>query len=605
MNLNPLHFAHPLWLWVGIAIPLVWALFFLFYRKQRPHHQLEKFIDSHLLPYLLVDNPEKKRSLWKTVFMWSVVWTCLTLALAGPRWNFREMETFSQDQSLVILLDLSESMNATDIKPSRLVRAKQKIEDLLNLSKGVNIGLIAFAADPHMITPVTEDKETIRHLLPSLETDLIYVQGSRLASALDMASAMLEAEPGQNKALLVISDGGFEDASAIITAQKLAEKGLVIHVMGIGTLEGAPLYNQRSAAKKKGAPVFSKLEKERLNEISKVGRGRYLEVHYSDQEEAIILNELVKGAEAQLNKGKKKQFWDEGFYLMILPAVPIFLWWFRKGAVFAMFFIFFTSPFGLEAATIDSYFKNSEELGKEAFEREDYEKAIDIFQDPYRKGVALYRANHFKEAEKMFRQSSRAEVASGAAYNLGNSLVQQQKLEEAIAAYEEVLKRWPDHTKARENLELVKKMLEQQKDNTPKSQNPDQKDNQSENESENKEKEENQDSQESNKKNEAEENSRQSNNENSGGQEKQEREENRESQKENKEDVGREQEQQEMEGREAPQNVEREGKAPKSQEDQDADLWLNRIVNDPKMFLKNKFYIESKKNGTKEGIDPW
>ena len=75
------------------------------------------------------------------MLLWSVVWACLTLALAGPRWNFREMETFSRDQSLVILLDLSESMNATDIKPSRLVRAKQKIEDLINLSKGVKIGL--------------------------------------------------------------------------------------------------------------------------------------------------------------------------------------------------------------------------------------------------------------------------------------------------------------------------------------------------------------------------------------------------------------------------------------------------------------------------------
>ena len=136
MDLSQLHFAHPLWLWAGIAIPLVWVLYFLFFQGHRPVHQLEKFIDRHLLTYLQVNHSDKKASLWKTLLVWSVAWACLTSALAGPRWSFREMETFSRDQSLVVLLDLSESMNAADIKPSRLVRAKQKIEDLLNIQRG-------------------------------------------------------------------------------------------------------------------------------------------------------------------------------------------------------------------------------------------------------------------------------------------------------------------------------------------------------------------------------------------------------------------------------------------------------------------------------------
>ena len=171
------------------------------------------------------------------------------------------METFSQDQSLVILLDLSESMNATDIKPSALVRAKQKIEDLLNLSKGVKIGLIAFAADPHMITPLTEDKETIRHLLPSLETDLVYIQGSRLSSALEWPLQCWRQNRAIIRLLLVISDGGFEDASAITTAKKLAEKGIVIHAMGIGTVEGAPLQDQKGMSSKKMDSCFFKAGK--------------------------------------------------------------------------------------------------------------------------------------------------------------------------------------------------------------------------------------------------------------------------------------------------------------------------------------------------------
>lgn len=639
MDLNQLHFAHPLWLWGGIAVPLLWIAFLLFYRTQRSVHQLEKFIDSHLLPYLLVNKAHKEKSIWKTFLLWSVVWSFLTLALAGPRWSFREMETFSQDQSLVILLDLSESMNATDIKPSRLVRAKQKIEDLLNISKGVKIGLIAFAADSHMITPITDDKETIRHLLPSLDTDLVYVQGSRLSPALVMASTMLESESGNNKALLVISDGGFEDSIAIVTAKKMAEKGIVIHVMGVGTTEGAPIFDKRNAAKK-GTPIISKLEKDRLTEISLVGNGRYLEAHYSDHDEITILKELEKRAEAQVLIGKKNQFWDERFYLIIFPVLPIILWWFRRGYVFAMILLLLTPTVSVEASVKD-YFKNSEELGKQALEDNDFETAINTFQDPYRKGVANYKAGNYVEAEKMFRQSAREEVASSSAYNIGNSLVKQGKYEDAITAYEEVLKKWPDHIKAKENLELLKKMIAQDKPNHPKSKKSDKEDKKDKSPSDDKDKNEKQDSKNGTNDPEGSQKDQQDDDADSEDQEKEPKDqqpktndnsdnqgnseqtdkdsdplENSEQtdkcsepqeeqqgpeEKEDNKDQGGEAEQQEA----VAANEDREKKAPRSQEDQDADLWLNRITNDPKTFLKNKFYIESKKCATKEGIDPW
>lgn len=462
MNFNLLQFAYPLWLWGLFAIPFVWALVFLFYKTHEPVHQLESFIDRHLLPHLLVSHSSEKRSFWKTLIVWSVVWSFLTVAMAGPRWSFREIETCSKDQSLVILLDLSESMNGSDVKPSRLIRAKQKIEDLINLSKGVKIGLIAFAADPHMIAPITEDKEMIRHVLPSLETDLVYVQGSRLSLALDMASQMLEIEPGSNKAVLVMSDGGFEDASSIGIAKKLSEKGFVIHAMGIGSFEGAPLRDrQGNIIKKNGVPILSKLEKEKLKGISEVGKGHYLEGQYLDQDEILILKELEKRAETQVNRGKKTRFWDEHFYLFILPILPIVLWWFKRGSVFSVFLVFFMPFIKLEAALSFDSFKNSEEQGKLAMEKGDYEAAIQKFKDPYRAGVAYYRAGQFAEAEKMFRESSRKEVSLNSEYNLGNCLVQQKKFKEALEVYESVLAKEPDHLKAKENLELVQNLLKE------------------------------------------------------------------------------------------------------------------------------------------------
>lgn len=653
INIENLHFANPAWLWGIVAVPVVWLLFVLFYRPYHPLKKLEQFIDSHLLPFLLIGNQKGNRSYVKALILWSFVWACLTLSLAGPRWNFREIEVLSKDQSLVILLDLSESMNANDIKPSRLIRAKQKIEDLLNKSTGVKIGLVAFAADPHMISPLTDDKETIRHLLPSLDTNLIYIQGSKLSSALDMASVMLDSEPGTNKAVLVISDGELEDGSALASAKKIAAKGVHIYSMGVGTTEGAILQDKEgNSIRKNGSPILSKLMKSQLEEISKIGKGRYLNPY--GEEEEVILKQLSDRANA-MNAGKTNRLWDEGYYVFIFPVLPIFLWWFRKGVMFLIPFLVLFPSMRLQADLKDfnkHYFMNAEEAAQAAFDDDDFKTAASEFQDPYRKGVAYYKAGDFAEAEKMFRQSSRPEVAADAGYNLGNALVKQNKLKKAITAYEKVLKKWPDHTQAKENLEVVKKILEQQKQNqkNQKDQDKQDKDNQDQDDQEDQQDQQNQqdknnqqDKQDRQDKEEGEQDNQQNNEDQENQQDKQDRErqdkQDKEEDQQNSEDDSQDDsnndeqdsedndseqdEQQESaeddeqddsedeqeaglsEDKHDGETEEKEGMALKSQEDQEADAWLNLLSNDPKDFLRNKFYIESKKNGTKEGIDPW
>lgn len=580
MLLDYLHFANPLWLWVGLLIPIVMCVFLFLYQKTSSYKYLETHIDSHLLPFLLAGNKETSKKKNKTLWFWSLLWLALTLAVAGPRWNFREIETFSRDQSLVIALDLSESMNAVDIRPSRLIRAKQKIEDLLNEAKDVKIGLIAFAADSHMMTPITDDKETIRHILKTLNTSLIAVQGSKLTPALEMSYNMLQAEPGTNKSLLIISDGGFEDSSALSIAKKLVSKGIVINTMGVGTVEGAPLKEQ----KRKGLPVMVKLEKERLVEVSKLGSGRYLEVQ---QDETVILSDLEKRATAQAEKGKKNQIWEERFYLLFLPCLPIMLWWFRRGALFAVIIFFSCTP--LEASLDPSYFKNQEEQAAAQFAEGNYQIAAEHFQDLYRKGVALYKAGNFKEAEKCFSASKRPEVALESAYNKANSLVFQNKLKEAITAYEDVLQEWADHKKSQDNLAVVRQMLDEQKQNKSDSDNKDKQNEEKNNDSKD---EKSQDKQSDNKEPEKEDPQNQDNNEKD---QEPEKPEDKESPAENK-----------PEPEESKDPLQELAEAEeKSQEEQDADNWLNQLTNDQETFLKNKFLIESKKNGTKGGVDPW
>ena len=159
--------------------------------------------------------------------------------------------------------------------------------------------------------------------------------------------------------------------------------------------------------------------------------------------------------------------------MLLIPLLPIVLWWFKQGRIFALLCILSLSTTSLDAFESD-FFKNSEQCGKEAFDKGDFEAAIRSFQDPYRKGVSYYKAGNFVEAENAFRQSTLPETSIQAAYNLGNALAQQQKFKEAVSAYEEVLKQQPDHTKAKDNLELIKKLLEQQKQESSQSDNQDQ-----------------------------------------------------------------------------------------------------------------------------------
>lgn len=601
MAFSQLHFAHPLWLWTLLAVPLVWILYYYFDRAQQPLHQLEKFIDKHLIPHLVVHSETQKASRWTRVVLWSLAWAFLAVALAGPRWNFREITTFSRDQNLVILLDLSESMNATDVAPSRLGRAKQKIEDILRLSQGVKVGLIAFAADPHMIVPMTDDKATIRHLLPSLDTDLVFVQGSKLTSALEMASMLLANTAGDNNAIVLISDGGFADASALHMAKQLAEKGIVLHSIGVGSAEGIPLKDrQGTLVKKNGTVILSKLDKEKLREISTLGQGRYFDADHAEPL-AHIFGDLEKRSSVQEESHKTQRVWEEQFWLFLLPAMPFFLWWFRRGALFALL-IFFWTPGNCQAA-VSPYFQNQDQQAKQAFENEDYVGAAETFQDPYNKGVSYYRAGDYPAAEAQFRQSKHPEVACSAAYNLGNALAKQNRLKDAVKAYEQVLEKWPDHQHAKDNLELVKKMLEEQK--KQKEQNKDKESDKSQGDQSNKnQSEQNQDQDEDEKEDKEQDQADADSTENAESTPEEPEPESEPNDAEQPEQPEQPDEDSQSEAQQPPAQG-NEKSTPRSQEDLDADLWLNQIKNDPKSFLKKKFFLESKNNGTKQDIDPW
>jgi Ca-activated chloride channel family protein len=316
MNSIGFNFQHSSWLWALSVVPLICCLWFFRKSTQVKNSNLQLFADKHLLPLLLKNSGPIKDGSRKNLFMWSFLWTLGVLALAGPRWDFREVQSYRPQKNLVVLLSLSDSMDAQDLRPSRLVRARQKIEDILNDNPDVNIGLIGFGGDAHLVAPVTEDKAAIRYLLPALQTDLITVHGNYLGPALGLAGQLLGQVPGKEKGVLVMSDGTFQDANYLKTLDQLVSGGIKVSSMGFGTSQGAPLPNlSRKYAQQGGSVVLSKLDEESLKIISHRGNGQYFLPDDVVSSRNLFSDAFIKSGAGP--SGLKIKDWEPRFYIFL------------------------------------------------------------------------------------------------------------------------------------------------------------------------------------------------------------------------------------------------------------------------------------------------
>jgi Ca-activated chloride channel homolog len=575
MSFNLFHFASPVWLYALLFVPFLWLLSWFRAAKAARSQSLESFADAHLLPHLLVTDRtgEKRRSVALTIC--SLAWTLGTMALANPQWDFHLVRTFQPDRSLVVVLDLSNSMNETDLKPSRLEVAKQKIQDIIDESRGVQVGLVAFAEDAHMVTPITDDKRALRGLLPSLATDLVYVQGRRIAPALKLAKEMLDSMPGAKKSILVLSAGDFEDPSAVSLATTFARDGIDIDVMAFGNDSV-------------------------LQEFSRLGHGTYSAANATIQSIGSLKNSLISRTAigATPSAGESVEDWEPRFYIFLVPLMILLLPLFRRtklNAGLALLALIFCSPVRAQASPTDFLFKNKATQGRELLESKKYEEAAEKFEDPYRRGVAEYRAGNFAKAEASFAASKRPEVALDATYNLGNALAKQEKLSEAADAYRAVLKQSPDHERAKENLKLVMDLLKQ-KNESPKNQ--DSKTQASKGPEATGQDPKNQNAKDQNAKDQSAKDEESKNDQNAKGQKNSAKKPESMGERKN-EEVSQQQKAAQPAGPSGePQKpadgkeVARAASAP-SQKDIDADQWLNRIQSRPENFLKNQFMIES------------
>ncbi len=326
-----LHFIRPA-AWYGL-IPLLLVVWRWRYRSQAANNW-KKVCDAHLLQAQLV-GVQQRSSLWPIVYL-ILAWVLAVFALAGPAWKRVEQPVFRSLASRVIVLDLSSSMLATDVKPSRLARAKFKVLDILKRSREGQTGLIVFSGEPFVVSPLTTDAATITNQVAILNPDIMPVSGHDVSWALKKAGQLLQ-QAGANKGsiLLVTADAGSQKAMTV--ARQLHQHGYRVSVLGIGSQQGAPMPATDGGFIKnqQGAIALSKLDQAALQAIARAGGGRY--VHFTANNEdgdKLLASAAMQhfGMQAKNTTAKTGLWKDEGRWFVLL-LLPIVLLGFRRGVL--------------------------------------------------------------------------------------------------------------------------------------------------------------------------------------------------------------------------------------------------------------------------------
>lgn len=456
---NDFHFLRPLWftLLVPLLVLVWWAL------RQRAHGSLwSRVCDAALLPYVVQGHVTqlKNSSAW-----WLLAAGALAItALAGPVWQRLPVPVFRADAALVIALDLSSSMTAADIKPSRLARAKYKVADLLRARTTGQTALLVFAAQSFVVTPLTNDSYTISAQLQALDTSIMPSQGSEPATALELAGKLLQQAGMPEGDVLLITDGA--DEAAMSRAREAAQAaGFRLSVLGIGSHDGAPIPDAEGGFIKasNGALVMARLDGSSLQTLSQAGRGLYLESR-ADDSDITALNSYFDSEHAahaqRLEQLASSQWYEFGPWLL-LPLLPFAALAFRRGLLVWCAVVALSSLSPQPAAA--QWWRTPDQLGQQAFKAEDYAGAARAFDNPAWRAAARYRKGDFAGAATDLKDDD----SDQGHYNRGNALARQGQLTAAVAAYDEALKRAPGNDDAKFNKDLVAKQLREQQQKQP------------------------------------------------------------------------------------------------------------------------------------------
>jgi len=399
---------------------------------------------------------QQKPVLWLLLLIWLIS----LIALAGPSWQRLPQPVFQLKKATVILMDMSMSMRATDLSPDRFTQARFKALDYIDGIKEGELALVSFAGDAFVISPLTQDHNNVRLLLPELSPDIMPVQGSNLEAALLLADQLLK-QGGYLQGDVVLFTDGFASSDYTRLRELMDNFPHRLSVLVFGTSQGAPvrLSNGELLKDRQGAIVLPRVPLVQLQQLAELRSGVFAVASSedSDIEALLALKPLDKKADSDEQQKLFGDQWQDNAVYLVWLLLPLALWLHKRGALTVFVMVLFIPK--TEAFEWSDLWQTQQQKAQQAYQQGDYSSAWQNFEDPLWKGNAAYRAQDYAAAEQSYRQLDTAD----ALYNLGNSLAQQQKYQQAIEAYEQALAKNPQLDKAKQNLDAVKKALEQQK----------------------------------------------------------------------------------------------------------------------------------------------
>ncbi len=478
MNLDEMvqgfHFLRPWWL---LLLPFLMLILWYLRRARLQSRRWQSVCDAELLPHLLISE-SGVRQRRGVLLMVALAGLLAITAMAGPAWKQLEQPVFRDQSALVLMLDLSRSMDATDVKPTRLTRARLKLIDMLKQRKEGQSALIVYAADAFVVSPLTEDAETIVAQVNSLKTTLMPQQGSRPDLAIDMAQQLLAQAGATRGDLLLISDG-LENVpidKLQSSMSELSQSGYRLSILGVGDVEGAPIVLPDGGFLKdsSGAIVIPRLDEVGLRNLAQQGGGYYQAMRVDDLDITTLLGAARLSNESELKESqgfKADQWREEGPWLLLL-LLPLALMAFRRGNLLVICLVALPlmsmTPGSVEAEEVpfsdnqqswwDDLWLTPDQRAARAFAADDVEQAASLFEDREWQAAANYRSGNYQQSIDALTGIESAE----AYYNKGNAYAQLKQWQAALDAYDQALLRQPKHADAKYNRALVEEQLKQE-----------------------------------------------------------------------------------------------------------------------------------------------
>ena len=586
MSFAEFHFIRPTWL---LAMFPYLVIIVLMLRNKLSRGNWSAVCDADLLPYLLQEKASQN-SRW-ALTSGAISAFLVIIALSGPSWQRIPSPVFRNESALVIALDLSRSMNAEDIKPSRLIRARYKIADILKRRKDGQTALLVYSGAAFTVTPLTDDTETIGSQLTALTTDIMPSEGNDAGLVLKKSVDLFKQAGLQKGQILLVTDGVDVDKTKGAVTEL---ENYSLSILGVGTTEGAPIAVPEGGFLKdeSGSIVIPKLNASDLAKLAQQGNGIYQTISTDDSDILALLSSLEQPIKQQGKENKNlllDQWEDKGPWLLLL-VLPLAALNFRKGLLTIGLVLLLPLPKNSYAVEWQDLWQNKDQQAAQAYKNNQFEQAASLFENPAWKAAANYKAGAYDKALESLTPKP-DEKNANVLYNQGNALAKSGQLEPAIKAYEKTLALNPDDNDAKYNKELVEKALEKQKQEQKKQDQQKKEDKQDKSDKDDQQKKQDESSDKSEQQKASDQKPEQSEEKKSQQQQADEQgtPDNKEPEKQPEADKAEQAaEPKKTDAKQQPKPA-KEITQPTDEQQQANEQWLNRIPDDPAGLLKRKF----------------